>query len=314
MKGMVLANNKFRKALTVLTAAVVLLGSFLAFTQPAKAATQYKYFYVMTKSVSEYTSDGMSYTTTEKNSYYDTGLLKKNEIVCDGDFSEAFKNTYTRYKNGQVKTTKVYNLYWIHPLQFYTKTTLEKGKPKKDIIYAYDNDGIRYRYGTKTYTYKSGKLSKTVQKGTDQYGTVMKETITYYKNGNPKKQVYTDSNTNGSTKSVREYDKNGYPVKHVYTDSYGTETYVYKNTYNKKGDPTKIVANLSYTPAVGSNTSAYSIKFVTTYKYTYKHGNIIKCVQTQKSTQDNGYTSTNKTTTKYSYKKVKVAKKYWKFF
>jgi len=59
------------------------------------------------------------------------------------------------------------------------------------------------------------------------------------------------------------------------------------------------------------NTATY--KDSTTIKYTYnKKGRLVKIITTSKTKSSDGESSHGKTVTTYSFKKVKVPKKYWK--
>ena len=95
-------------------------------------------------------------------------------------------------------------------------------------------------------------------------------------------------------------------MKTSYEDGDGT-TSTYTNTYDKKGRIKKIVENDS----IIYDGRSYKEAATTTFKYTTKSGKVTKVVQTEHV----GGTDSEQTsviTTKYSYKKIKVAKKFWK--
>ncbi|MBQ6440520.1 MAG: hypothetical protein IJJ06_10480 [Mogibacterium sp.] len=189
--------------------------------------------------------------------------------------------------------------------------------------------------------YEGKKLTGTCKYKLNKKGYVVKETnydkakkvdstytATYWSNGNLKKAVYNDKSSemvitenyrkNGTLKSDEstwkgfvdsskaKYDKHGNKIKNttVFEDGTKSET-TYKLTYNKKGDVVKSVETDKST-LDGEETIS---KTTVTYKYTYdKAGNPTKVVEKSSDGEDSWTTVTT-----YKYKKFKVAKKYWKY-
>ena len=154
------------------------------------------------------------------------------------------------------------------------------------------------------------------------------QTITtyYYENGKPEKRNMRSDYTlsiDGEDyrgKATTYFNKKGDPKKRIEYHTPYSE-YEYKNpynskytkTYNKKGELTRIVEKTTYLLSYDNKIHTAGGGFDIKYKYTYdKHGNVTKIVATVNSTDNYGFPSSCKVTTTYKYKKVKVAKKYWK--
>jgi len=246
--------------------------------------------------------------STEKN--VTTHTYDKNGMLkstVSKGYTPYYKIVYTRNSAGIVTASKTYN---------------EKGKQTGATINKVKNGNIiksttkqidpktgkKKTSPTTSYTYKKGKCVKGVTKGSDG----SKSTDTYYGNGIIKQSVYESPNS----KYVYNYDKKGRlkssTSSYTYNDqtSNSKTTYIYKETRNKHGDPVKSVETEKTTSDDGITTTNV---FTNNYKYTYKSGRVVKVVNTYK-TKFGDSTYTGKNTTAYKYKAVKVPQKYWKFF
>ena len=295
----------FRRIVSLVLALAVFVMFPMAFTQEAQAASKTKTFYVVTQQTTTYTnSDGSTEKNVTKYTYDKNGLRKT--VVSKG-YMPYYKAVYTRNKAGLVTSYKSYNedgkLTWI------TSYTIKNGKIVKSKDYQVDPDtGKKTLFSSTTITYKKGKPTKEVTK----YSDGDTSTLTYYSNGAPKKEV--SKGANGTY--IYNYNKKGNMTSSSsnYTSYDGTKmkstsTYTYRDIKNKKGDTTKFVVTEKRT----ENGKTKKIVNTSTYQYTYKSGRMAKVVTTTKS-KGGDYEYTNKTTTTYKYKAVKVAKKYWKYF
>ena len=160
------------------------------------------------------------------------------------------------------------------------------------------------------------------------------ETYTYYKNGLQKS--ITDA---AGSKEVYSYNKKGYVTKIRYYESKGSadKTSVYDMTFNKKGDlifdsgkfssesytdsysfkyddkgnPIQMISTYSWKNSDGSGTVVTTESYVYTYD---KNNNVKKAIVTYTEKLADGSTSTYTNIYTYKYKKVKVPRKYLKFF
>lgn len=238
------------------------------------SAASKKTKYVVTSQTRTRTDENGKPVTETVKYQYDKNGLSKAVIYQDGD-----KRTYTRNKKGYVTTTKYYD----------TKGQLDS---VTNYTYKYDKKGNAVQ---QTVINVNGGV-KTVE------GTYK---MTNYKNGKVKKEVYTSAD--GSISSTTTYNKKGdwtgwinKGTNYLYVDKF-----TYK--YDKKNNPVKCVD--TYTMQESGETSSSAI--TTTYKYKYdKHKNITTAVITR--IYSDGSTDTETLT--YKYKKVKVPKKFLKFF
>ena len=304
-------NEKLSWSLAVLTAAMVLAALLLAFPQQAQAAA--KTVYLPTKIVESYSHSSSSDRYVYKNTYNKYGLLKSAEQIFKGDDS-SYKVVYTRNKKGFATGLKFYD---NGTRTGYAKTTIKNGKVKKITEYR-GNGKINY---TTSFTYKNGKVSKSIRKG--DYIT---ETTTYYANGNRKKVDYKYEDDEGITATHKVFNNKGLATKYTYTyKSYeGPEwdkfARSYKYTYNNKGYPKKIIETVksSYCDEDDDNEGeyiegSYNDTLTITYRYIHdKNGNIAKRYETCRGKNTTG--SNYETTVTYTYKKYKVPEKYWPLF
>jgi len=258
----------------ILTFALVIAVPFTAFTQKASAASKKTKYVVTQQTRIAKDEDGKEAATVTKMQYDKNGLLK-TRIYSGGD-----KEVYTRNKKGYVTTVKEYD-------------STGKLIDTWGYTYKYDKKGNRIE---QTRYYYEDNVKKT--------GSTYK--YTNYKNGKVKKQTYVD----GDYSWVITYNKKGDATSDVDKGKTYIDTNKYTYKYDKKGNPVKEVR--TYTGKDSDGT--YSNVTTTTYKYTYdKHKNIKKAVITEVYKSGNN-TSTETWTMLYKYKKVKVPKKFLKFF
>lgn len=266
--------KRLSAALSLMLAVMVFMTFQMAFVQEASAASK-KTKYVVTQSTfTAKYNNGETSKSTTKYTYFKTGLTKSAK-------SDDYASKFTRYKNGYIKTVKSYNGKGkLERTTLYTYKFNKKGLPVTEKTY--EVKGSRKTLlGTTTNTYYgNGQIKKSVEK----YGSSV-FTITYNKKGdvktiiNKSKQYYSKESFTG-----RKYDKKGNPIKSVSTFYYKDGNDVYKSTTTQ------------------------------TYKNKYdKHNNLIKVTETSVRKDSTG-TYTDKYTNTYKYKKVKVPKKYLKFF
>ena len=280
--------------LAVMFFAVFMFGS----VKEAEAATQYKTYYVPTKITESYSSNsGGTDTTTRKFTYYTgsrAGLLKQEVYTNSGR-----KLVISRNGSGLMTNYKVY---YGDELENWAKTTINKGLVKRVRLYdSYSGDQASMVY---SLAYKSGRISKITLKDGDVSGT-----IAYRSNG--KYSKYSIKYEYGS--QTLTFNSKGYPVKAVMTSTGGPsptkQTVTLQYTYNKKGLPTKIIENIKGTnPSTGETETQ---KVTITLKYTFKNGNLTKCVQKMTGKTPYGDSINQQTTYTCTYKKVKVKKKFW---
>ena len=265
---------------------VILLAAMLWLACAVKVnAAAKKTFYVITKAETHcaYSEGGtMDYKT--KYTYYKTGL-KKSE-------ASPGKSTWIYDKSGNIKEIRSGGGGKV--IYKYTK---KKGKITKLKIY--DNSEKKT---TDVYTYKKGKVHKRVHYIDDEDADISKQQITtYHSNGKPKKFTW------GHLTFI--CDKNGYPTSRVSGNDYGySESTTYENTYDKKGRIKQIIENTS----IDDNGEKSNTSSVTTYTYKEKSGRVTKLTKTIVTTGADGSVWTDVITTKFSHKKIKIAKKYQK--
>ena len=305
-------NGKLIWSLATLIAIGMFATLLFAFPQQANAATKTKTVYLPTKIVENYSRSESPDRYVYKNTYNKYGLLKSAEQIFEGD--DSLKMVYTRNKKGLVTGWKYYD---NGTKNGYAKTVIKNGRVKKIKEYR-ENGKLNY---TTSFTYKKGKVSKSVRKG--DYVT---ETITYYANGNRKKIDYKYEDDEGITTTYKAFNSKGFVTKYTYSyksyedPEWSKFTRSYKYTYNDEGYPKKIIETVedSYCDEDDENDGEYvegSYSDTLTTTCMYKHdnkGNIIKRVKTCKSKNYPG--NNNTATVTYTYKKYKVPKKYWALF
>ena len=278
-----------RRVLTVIMILALAMVFWFACTVKVNAAAK-KTFNVVTEEKTTYKmNDGSTYSYTSTYQYFKTGLLKS---ITEND---GYKVVYTRDKSGVAKGIKYYGD--EGKLTGETVNTIKKGKITASKYYSYF-EGKKLVSKTK-YIYTKGKLSKTVVTNAETGDTT---TTTYYSNGVRK------STTSKTTKI--KYDKQGFTTSYKYTSGEYSEVSTYKNTYDKKTGRVKKIVETTKTTNGDSSMTHNSTE---TYKYTVKGGNVKKCEVTYKFKNSDGNEGTSSYTTTYNYKKVKVAKKYWKY-
>ena len=296
-------SNKNR-SLTIALIIVLAVVIWLASTAEVNAAAK-KTFNVVTKTVTEYEAADEDDPGSDKCEfkYYSNGLLKSaTDIMNMSGFSGINSDWETVYKYDKNGLKKSEVATYKGDKANKTVYTIKKGKITASKYY--DTSSGNELLSTDKYYYKKGKLSKIV---TTHKEDGSKSTMTYHSNGKPKK--YT---SNFISNQTWKFDKYGNPtyVKTSYEDGDGT-TSTYTNTYDKKGRIKKIVENDS----IIYDGRSYKETATTTFKYTTKSGKVTKVVQTVRTVSNFSGTDTEQTsvtTTKYSYKKIKVAKKFWK--
>ena len=238
------------------------------------SAASKKTKYVVTQETRIAKEEGENVTTVYNMQYYKNGLLKAR-IYKSGS-----KTVYIRNKKGYITTVNEYD---------------SKGKLE-------DTWGYTYKYDK-----KGNAISQTdyyYDNGVKKIGSTTK--FKNYKNGKIKKETYVD----GDYSWIVTYNKKGDVTSEVDKGKTYSYTYKYKYKYDKKGNPVKVVRTYSGKDSEGSESSVTT----TTYKYKYdKHKNVKKAVIT-KVYKSSNYTYTDTTTELYKYKKVKVPKKFLKFF
>lgn len=292
-----------KKQLTGLFSLVLALAVFctfqFAFVQEASAASGSKTVYLITQAKTTSVDDSGTHKSVSKSTY------NKNGLMIQGTYSSkdtSVKTVYKRNKAGAVTEVRHYSK---DKLMQVDKYTVKSGKTRTIKSYSVDpKSGKKSLDATTKYTYKKGKLSKTVRTDTDGNKT----TMTYYTNGNAKRYEYKGE----EDYSYTNYNKKGAITTYGY--SYGTGEYKTvtkgknKSTFDKKGNIKKEVETVKMTYN-GTTTETVN---TTTYQYQYKSGRIYKEIVKFKSVGvDTVYKSTDTTT--YTYKKFKVAKKYQKY-
>ena len=283
----------------VLFIAVFAMGT----VQEAEAAAATKAYYVPTKATIKMTySEGYSNTQTLSFSYYTgdrAGLLKQYS-------SGGGKTVFSRTGAGLLNTMKQY---YSGQLEMRGKTTINKGKVKRYRTYYVNPDGTEKLYQTYAFTYSGNRRTKM----TMTYNNGPKITTTYRSNGTRSKMTTT---YNGTSQTVT-FNAKGDLTRVVMMSkdpsnagNYYKQTLTYKYTYNKKGDPTKVTGKMVREQSIDGKVEKHSQSMTLTNKFTYKNGNITKCVQkTSSGSGEHTYESTYTYTIRY--KKVKVKQKYW---
>ena len=294
---------------TLMIAVLLCAASLAAFPQDAYAAsaeTEYVPTKIVVTSKSQYSDIKYIYNFA----YYDTGLLKSKKVTTKmGSYGSFMKQTFKRNSDGLVSSSVMTSDTGKFAS---TKSTIKDGKLTNEKMYSITGN-IKTLTDNVKYTYKNGKVSKSVSVSADKK---QKTTITYYPNGKEKKYVNTYKEDSYNAKSIASYNKKGNVVKSVYAYNYtGNKSKTVtttKYTYDKKGNPVKIVETIKTT----SGGETYAETRTTTNKYTYVHGNkISKCETRIAFTGSEGTTyDVTERTTKYTYKKVNVAKQYQKYF
>ena len=277
-----------KRMLSVLLIAVLAAAIWFVCAESVHAAAT-KTFYKPTRIKTTHTESGYKYTSTQKLTYYDTGLLKK-EVYEDGYSAE-----YTYNENGLIQEVKSISEGKVTGL--YTVEFKDDGTAT-GTMYGSNEDDEMVLESTSQLTYKDGLLAKEVVNYVEDG---IKETTTYYPNGQRKK-IKSDTTT-------IKFNKKGDMTNYTYTSKDGKQKEVttYKYTY-KKGHPTKLIETQKNT--VKGKTSTVKRTYTYTNKYD-KKGNLTKCTVKVK-TKIGKKTYTSSTTTTYKYKKFKVEKKYWK--
>lgn len=294
---------------TLMMAVLLCAACLAAFPQDAYAAsaeTEYVPTKIVTTSKTQYGDMKYVYNFA----YYDTGLLKSKKATSTmGTYSSFIKQTFKRNGSGLVSSSVIAGDLGKTGS---TKSTIKNGKMTKENRYSIEGETKTLANKVK-YTYKNGRVSKSVSVSPDKEH---KATTTYYPNGKEKKSVNAYKTDGYNTKTTILYNKKGNAVKSVYaynyTNSKSKTVTTTKYTYDKKGNPTKIVDTVKSTS--DGETSVYTR--TTENKYTYVHGDkISRCESSTIFTDSEGnpYNAIEETT-KYTYKKVNVAKKYQKYF
>ena len=257
-----------------LTFALVLAIPF-AFTQEASAASKTTKYVTTSNTITYKNSDGsIGSTSTTNITYFKNGLAKTIT------YSDGSKTVYTRNKKGYI-----------------TSGTSYDKNGKLDYAYSY-----KYEYNKKGLPVKQYEY--------DQYNKLAGTyTVSFYKNGKEKESVFTFADGNGV--NSYKYNKKGDITFVKYTDKTYSSWSNYSYKYDKKGNPTKIVRTEEWVDGSDSGKATS----VTTYKYKYdKKKNVKQSDSTEVYTSSDGKTRTSSRTVTYKYKKVKVAKKFLKFF
>ncbi|MCR5791553.1 MAG: hypothetical protein K6G65_00140 [Lachnospiraceae bacterium] len=217
-------------------------------------------------------------------------VITKHEVDDDAETSEYYKYTYN--KNGFVKkgvsalSTSAYT---------YKGTRLIKivETPKKGY------DSLEKTVTTNTYD-KKGRLKKSVEKS-ESATTTMK--CTYDKKNRLTKEEYIKDN--GETKKKEfiayKYNKKGQVLSITAKDDESAEAMKLSYKYDKKGNPIK--ETLEWV-----NDEEISSQSVLTIEYTYKKDRVLKKVET--TTYGSQAYVDYKAVHTYTYKKIKVPKKY----
>ncbi len=270
----------YRRLMSVMLIFTLVLAIPFAFTQEASAASK-KTKYVITKETHQYTEDGKKKTDVTTYTYNKKGL-------CTSVRYGKTKIKYTRNKKGYISTEKMY-------------TT--KGKLLRTYTYS-------YKYNKKGLATREKKYLLTTTRKGKKKELKFDTDFTYHKN----KRVKSANITNRESYSyefIRYDKKKGMTYDQVFwdDDEYFKETH--KLTYDKTGHVIKDVATNNYY----LESDVFTTVTTKTYKNTYdKHKNVKKSIVTITVKDSDGDTSTSKEVYTYKYKKVKVPKKYLKFF
>lgn len=272
--------------LSLIMAALLLFAA----TDFAAAKTKYKTYYVPTEVEKIYlTGEGgdPDDVDTCEFKYYKSGLPKSYLIWERGE----------DYSKGKLKRNK-------------------KGFVKNELIERKIDDEDMTNYYEVVTNFKSGRprSSKHYTMGEEPSTKSLSSTIEYkYKKGKLKESVQTSAS--GDWVDKCSYNKKGMIVKEVSrntaTQYETTSTISYK--YNKRGHISKKTRSVTTKEIVNGETKTTTEKEVSKYKYTYnKKKRVTKCSCTIDSIGPDGEVYTRYYLYKYHYKKVKVAKKYWK--
>ena len=280
--------------ISVFLAVTVFVAFQLPFIQTAEAAGNSKTRYVIARTTYSYSDHFGSDKGSTVYTYYKNGLIKSRKSI-DG------KEIYKRDTNGLVTSYTAYNSKGRK--ESYAKNIIKDGKIAETRDYYFSKGKKKLEYTTK-YTYDeadnmirteiSNVGGRTVSTDYDSYGHILaqntiqgnssyltKHTLTLDKHGNITKDVQ---------KIEQTYEGDSRTYKHTVTE-------ISRFTYSKTG---KIKKYVYY--AKGS-------KGRTTVTCTYnKAGKLKKIVSFTKNPDG----TSEKSVENYTYKKVKVAKKYLK--
>ena len=268
--------KKYTKRITalVLTFALAIAVPFAAFTHKADAASRKTKYVVTSCTVTSKNGNGKWVKDTEKYTYYKNGHQKS---ITDAEGKEV----YSYNKKGYVTKIRYYE---------------SKGKKPADI---------------RTYKYKYNKKGLAVK--ASEYGKnkklLGKARLTYYKNGRKKAQHYISADKTSvydmtfNKKGDLIFDSGKFSSE-SYTDSYSFK-------YDDKGNPMQMISTYSWKNSDGSGTVVTTESYVYTYD---KNNNVKKAIVTYTEKLADGSTSTYTNIYTYKYKKVKVPRKYLKFF
>ena len=288
-------HKRLSSVLSLVIAVAVFFTFQFAFVQEASAASKTKTVYQITSvKYSTTYSDGEKISGKSTFSYDKNGLCNK---VVDDDV----KVVYTRTKKGLVKEIKTYN---NKGKVIQTRiNTIKNGKISKSKLY----DG-KYTKNKKpiyiyTYTYNSnGDPTKIVYEDKANK-TKSTEMLKYYSKGKLKQTTYTES----GSKDVTKYDKKGHVTYSSYTNGGEKDEATYTYKFDKKGN----VKEQKCKDTSTFNGETYKSSQKTTYKNKYdKAGNLISV---KENTYDSDGKKISSSSTQYTYKKFKIAKKYVKY-
>lgn len=280
-------NSLRKRSLSVLLALVVAIVFTAASATSVFAASKTKTVWRETQVSYKYTGRTLNSSWKHTYKYDKNGLLTERNL--DGD-----RTVFKRNSKGALVSDKQYDgkkltgtcKYKLNKKGYVIKETNYDKSKKVDSVYSY------------TY-WSNGNLKKAVY---NEKAEGLVATENYRKNGTLKSEQAKGEDYS----SKITYDKHGNRIKSITVlDGNKYET-TYKLTYNKKGDVIK---------SVGTEKSNFEgeesvSKTTVTYKYTYnKAGKPTKVVE---KTSENGENISTLITT-YTYKKVKVAKEYWKY-
>ena len=290
--------NLFSRMVSLVLALAVFVMFPMTFTQEAQAAST-KTFYVTTSATYTY-----KYQNEKSSTYYEGKHKRdKNGFLIKDTFDDGY-DVYTHNSKGDVTKIKHYEGKELSYTDSFVYTYGSNGRPKTEKWYFQSPGEKKELQNTTKYTYYSNKhVKKKVCKssdGTDTYlyrkdGT-LKSSTNKGKDSSSAKNTYDSHGNVKTSKSISEdysvsenhttleYDTHGNLIKDVYTLT---------DKFNNKTSTTKVTVTIEY-------------------KYD-KHGNILKCVTTKKS-KEKGKTIKETNTYKYTYKTVKVTKKYWHFY
>lgn len=223
-------------------------------------------------------------------------------------------STTTTYSDSTAYTTKY--IYFKNGL---TKSSTSSSGSK--IIYARNKKGdvtsfkfISSNAGNNSYSYYKYEYNKkglpVKQYEYDEHNKLVATiSASFYKNGKTKESVETLPES--QTTFIYRYNKKGDPTFMKYSSGDSSTQSSYTYIYDKKGNPIKRVQLLDATYQGEHEKETIT----TTYKYKYdKKKNIKKAVITEVRVMNDGKTITSSRTITYKYKKVKVAKKFLRFF